>query len=29
MPENGGSPIISLDIEVDDGLGGSFMSIQG
>ena len=27
MPVNGGSPIISLGIEVDDGLGGSFMSI--
>ena len=26
---NGGSPIISYNLEMDDGLGGTFVEMQG
>jgi len=29
VPGNNGSPIISYNIEIDDGFGGSFSELQG
>jgi hypothetical protein len=29
VPGNNGSPIISYNIEIDDGFGGSFTELQG
>lgn len=28
-PDDGGSPIVSYELQIDDGLSGEFVSVQG